>query len=119
MTPYSQDLRQRFVDTIQRRDRSVRRTARCFPVGVSFDTRLSQLHSGSGSLEPRPHGGGDHDDNPRSRSGPVWVSKRQRRGCYRRRGDPDRADGLEGQRVSAVGGANQGDGVCGIEFVLT
>src|SRR3954454_403331 len=58
MTPYSQDLRQRILETIQRRDGSVRQIARRFLVSVSFVTRLLQLHRTTGSLEPRPHGGG-------------------------------------------------------------
>src|SRR3954452_9881590 len=58
MTPYSQDLRQRVLDTIQRGDGSVRRIARRFLVSVSFVTRLLQLHRTTGSVEPRPHGGG-------------------------------------------------------------
>src|SRR4051795_13719649 len=59
MTPYSQDLRQRILETIQRRDGSVRQIARRFLVSVSFITRLLQLHRSTGSLEPRPHGGGN------------------------------------------------------------
>ena len=37
---------------------SVRQIARRFLVSVSFVTRLLQLHRSTGSLEPRPHGGG-------------------------------------------------------------
>src|SRR4051794_41855430 len=59
MAPYSQDLRQRIVDTIQRGDGSVRQIARRFLVSVSFVTRLLKLHRSTGSLEPRPHGGGN------------------------------------------------------------
>src|SRR4051812_34179636 len=59
MTPYSQDLRQRILETIQRRDGSVRQIARRFLVSVSFVTRLLQLHRSTGSLQPRPHGGGN------------------------------------------------------------
>src|SRR4051812_8971953 len=59
MRPYSQDLRQRILDTIQRGDGSVRQIARRFLVSVSFVTRLLQLHRSTGSLEPRPHGGGN------------------------------------------------------------
>jgi transposase len=59
MTPYSQDLRQRILDTIRRGDGSVRQIARRFLVSVSFVTRLLQLHRSTGSLEPRPHGGGN------------------------------------------------------------
>src|SRR6516225_4144205 len=59
MTPYSQDLRQRILDTVQRGDGSVRQIARRFLVSASFVTRLLQLHRSTGSLEPRPHGGGN------------------------------------------------------------
>jgi transposase len=59
MTPYSQDLRQRVLDTIQRGDGSVRQIANRFLVSLSFVTRLLQLHRTTGSVEPRPHGGGN------------------------------------------------------------
>src|SRR6185437_12719372 len=59
MTPYSQDLRQRVLDTIRRGEGSVRQIARRFLVSVSFVTRLLQLHRTTGSVEPRPHGGGN------------------------------------------------------------
>ena len=59
MRPYSQDLRQRIVDTVQRGEGSVRQVAERFLVSVAFVTRLLQLHRSSGSVEPRPHGGGN------------------------------------------------------------
>ena len=59
MTPYSQDLRQRIVDTVQRGDGTVRQIAERFLVSLSFVTRLLQLHRSTGSVEPRPHGGGN------------------------------------------------------------
>ena len=59
MTPYSQDLRQRIVDTVQRGEGTVRQIAERFLVSVSFVTRLLQLHRSTGSVEPRPHGGGN------------------------------------------------------------
>jgi transposase len=58
MTPYSQDLRQRIVDTAARRDGTLRQIAQRFLVSISFVTRLLQLHRTTGSVEPRPHGGG-------------------------------------------------------------
>jgi transposase len=58
MTPYSQDLRQRIVDTARRRDGTLSQIAERFLVSVSFITRLLQLHRSTGSVEPRPHGGG-------------------------------------------------------------
>jgi transposase len=58
MTPYSQDLRQRIVDTARRRDGTLSQIAERFLVSVSFVTRLLQLHRTTGSVQPRPHGGG-------------------------------------------------------------
>lgn len=58
MTPYSQDLRQRIVDTIMRREGTVSQIAQRFLVSVSFVTRLLQLYRATDSVEPRPHGGG-------------------------------------------------------------
>src|SRR3981189_3257851 len=59
MTPYSQDLRQRVLDTVQRGEGSLRQIARRFLVSISFVTRLLRNHRDTGSLEPKPHGGGN------------------------------------------------------------
>src|SRR4051794_15233013 len=59
MTPYSQDLRQRIVETLQRGDGTIRQVAERFLVSLSFVTRLLQLYRSTGSVEPRPHGGGN------------------------------------------------------------
>ncbi|MGZ3396852.1 MAG: IS630 family transposase [Isosphaeraceae bacterium] len=59
MTPYSEDLRQRVVETIQRSDGSVREIASRFLVSVSFVIRLLHLQRATGSVEPRRHGGGN------------------------------------------------------------
>src|SRR3954470_11414014 len=59
MKAISEDLRKRILDTIQRGDGSLRQIARRFLVSVSFITRLLQLHRSTGSLEPRPPGGGN------------------------------------------------------------
>src|SRR3954469_5000463 len=59
MTPYSQDLRQRIVDTIQRGDATIRQVADRFLVSFSFVTRLLHLYRSTGSIEPKPHGGGN------------------------------------------------------------
>ncbi len=59
MTAYSQDLRQRILDTVQRGEGSLRQIARRFLVSVSFVTRLLRTHRSTGSLEPKPHGGGN------------------------------------------------------------
>jgi transposase len=58
MTPYSQDLRERIVATARRRDGTLRQIAERFLVSISFVTRLLQLHRTTGSVDPRPHGGG-------------------------------------------------------------
>ena len=59
MTPYSQDLRQRIVDTNRRGDGTIRQVADRSLVSISFVTRLLHLYRGTGSVEPRPHGGGN------------------------------------------------------------
>src|SRR6516162_1409065 len=59
MTPYSQDLRKRVLDTVQRGDGSLRQIARGFLVSISFVTRLLRLHRRTGSVLPRPQGGGN------------------------------------------------------------
>src|SRR3954468_7658419 len=58
MTPYSEDLRQRVLDTVRRGEGSLRQIARRFLVSVSFVTRLLKLYRSTGSLEPKSHGGG-------------------------------------------------------------
>jgi transposase len=58
MPTYSQDLRQRVFDTVIRRDGSLRQIADRFLVSLSFVTRLLRHHRLTGSLEPKPHGGG-------------------------------------------------------------
>src|SRR5262249_4594492 len=42
-----------------RGDGTLRQIARRFLVSISFVTRLLQLHRTTGSLQPRPHGGGN------------------------------------------------------------
>jgi transposase len=58
MTAYSQDLRQRVLDTVERGEGSSRQIARRFLVSVSFVTRLLKRYRTTRSLEPKPHGGG-------------------------------------------------------------
>jgi transposase len=58
MTPFSQDLRQRIIDTVLRGEGTIAQVAARFLVSVSFVTRLLQRHRTTGSVEPRPHGGG-------------------------------------------------------------
>jgi transposase len=66
MKPLSNDLRQRILDAVDHREGSRRMLAARFKVNTSTITRLLQLRRQTGSLEPRPHGGGveptlDHD----------------------------------------------------------
>jgi transposase len=58
MTPSSRDLRQRIVETARRRDGTLSQIAERFLVSVSFVTRRLPLHRSTGSVAPRPHGGG-------------------------------------------------------------
>ena len=57
MTPYSQDLRQRILETIQRREGSLRQIAQRFLVSLSFVVRLLQTYRRTGSIQP--HRGGN------------------------------------------------------------
>jgi transposase len=59
MRPFSQDLRQRIVETVTRGDGTINQIAERFLVSVSFVTRLLQLYRSTGSVEPKPHGGGN------------------------------------------------------------
>src|SRR5262249_52811794 len=58
MGPLSNDLRERVVAAVDHHEGSRREIARRFRVSVSFITRLLRLRRETGSLEPRPHGGG-------------------------------------------------------------
>jgi transposase len=58
MRPYSEDLRQRVVDTVQRGEDPVRQIARRFLVSVSFVNRLLKRYRTTSSLAPKSHGGG-------------------------------------------------------------
>jgi transposase len=58
MAAYSQDLRQRVLDAIARKEGSLRQIARRFAVSLSFVVRLLQLHRRTGSSDPKPPGGG-------------------------------------------------------------
>src|SRR3954470_13452428 len=55
---YSQDLRKRVIATVERGEGSLRQIAQRFLVSLSFVTRLLHHHRTTGSLEPKPHGGG-------------------------------------------------------------
>ena len=58
MPAYSQDLRQRVIDAVERKEGSIRQIARRFVVNLSFVVRLLQLHRRTGSVEPKPSAGG-------------------------------------------------------------
>jgi transposase len=58
MSPYSHDLRQRIIDTVERGEGSLRQIAQRYQVSLSFVVRLLQHYRTTGSLEPKPHGGG-------------------------------------------------------------
>jgi transposase len=55
---YSQDLRKRIIATVERGEGSSRQVAKRFLVSLSFVTRLLHHYRTTGSLEPKPHGGG-------------------------------------------------------------
>ena len=58
MQPYSLDLRRRVLGAWQRGEGSQRQLARRFAVHLTFVRNLLRLYRQSGSIEPRPHGGG-------------------------------------------------------------
>ncbi len=55
---YSQDLRTRIIATVERGEGTLRQIAQRFLVSLSFVTRLLHPYRTTGSLEPKPHGGG-------------------------------------------------------------
>jgi transposase len=72
MRPLSNDLRERILAAVDNREGSRRQLAAQFRVDVSTITRLLQLRRQTGSLDPRPHGGGtepalDHEGLQRLR----------------------------------------------------
>jgi len=58
MRPLSNDLRQRILAAVDTHEGSRRQIAKRFMVDVSCITRLLPLRRQTGSIEPRPHGGG-------------------------------------------------------------
>jgi transposase len=58
MRPYSTDLRERIIAAIDRGEHSLRQIARLFSVNLSFLVRLLQRRRATGSIRPKPHGGG-------------------------------------------------------------
>ena len=58
MRPYSLDLRQRVAAAVDNHQGSLRQLARRFFVSLSFVARLLALRRQTGTIQPRPHGGG-------------------------------------------------------------
>src|SRR5947199_7991720 len=58
MRPLSNDLRKRILDAVDNKDGSRGKLAARFKVNRSTITKLLRLRRETGSLEPRPHGGG-------------------------------------------------------------
>src|SRR5947209_7862759 len=57
MRPYSTDLRERIVATVERGEQSIRQIARLFSVSLSCVVRLLQHQRRTGSVQPKPHAG--------------------------------------------------------------
>lgn len=58
MRPYSDDLRSRIIEAIDRGEQSWREIASRFVVNLSTVVRLVQRHRRDGTIRPRPHAGG-------------------------------------------------------------
>jgi transposase len=58
MKPYSMDLRERIAAAVDHHDGSLRPLARTFRVSLSCIARLLARRRATGSLQPKPHGGG-------------------------------------------------------------
>lgn len=58
MKPYPIELRERVARAVDQHQDSLARIAALFSVSVSFITRLLQRRRQTGSLQPKPHGGG-------------------------------------------------------------
>jgi transposase len=58
MRPYSMDLRSRVVMAYEHREGSMRRLAKTFRVSLSCVRDLITRYRETGSLAPKPHGGG-------------------------------------------------------------
>ena len=58
MKPYSMDLRERIAAAVDHHDGSLRQLARLFRVSLSCIARLLARRRATGSLHPKPHGGG-------------------------------------------------------------
>jgi transposase len=58
MKAYSHDIRQRIINTYQNGEGSQRQIAARFHVSLSFVRGLLRRFRQTGSIEPKPHGGG-------------------------------------------------------------
>ena len=58
MKAYSNDLRQKIVETNRRDMESIRQTAERFHVSYSFTWKLIKGYEQTGLISPKPHGGG-------------------------------------------------------------
>jgi transposase len=58
MRPYSRDLRERVAAAVDQSEGSLREIARRFRVSLSFVARLLRRRRQTGTLDPKPHGGG-------------------------------------------------------------
>ncbi len=58
MKAYSNDLRQKIVETNRRDLESIQRTAERFHVSYSFVWKLIKGYEQTGKVSPKPHGGG-------------------------------------------------------------
>lgn len=59
MGPYSTDFRRKVVEAYQTGRGSQRQLARLFGVSLSFVQTLWQRYQQTGSVDPKPHGGGN------------------------------------------------------------
>ncbi|MDJ0618686.1 MAG: transposase [Calothrix sp. MO_192.B10] len=58
MKPYSRDLRQRIINAYTNQEGSQRQIAERFGVSLSFVQGLLKRYRSCGTLDPKPHGGG-------------------------------------------------------------
>lgn len=58
MKPYSQDLRQKIIDTHLKDKESIRKIAKRFQVSPSFVQKLLKNYHQTGKIDPKPRRGG-------------------------------------------------------------
>jgi transposase len=75
MRPYSNDLRERVAAAVDHHEGSLRQIARRFRIGVSTLVRWLVRRNQTGSLDPKPHGGGGLGPSMRHtpRSSATWC----------------------------------------------